>query len=44
MPALLACMETYDSVVEMDEIVATFGVPPTTLKTFVREQVFSQSA
>jgi uncharacterized protein YbjT (DUF2867 family) len=44
MPALLAGMETYDSVVEMDEIADTFGVPPTTLETFVREQVSSQSA
>ncbi len=44
MPALLAGMETYDSVVEMDEIAETFGVPPTTLETFVREQVSSRSA
>jgi Mg2+ and Co2+ transporter CorA len=37
-------METYDSAVEMDEIADTFGVPPTTLETFVREQVSSRSA
>ena len=44
MPTLLADMETYDSLVEMDEIVETFGVPLTPLETFVREQVSSQSA
>ncbi|MDQ3863218.1 MAG: SDR family oxidoreductase [Actinomycetota bacterium] len=44
MPNLLADMETYDSVVEMDEIAETFGVPLTPLETFVREQVSSQSA
>lgn len=44
MPALLAGMETYDSVVEMDEKVETFGVPPTTLETFVREQASALSA
>jgi uncharacterized protein YbjT (DUF2867 family) len=44
MPALLAGMETYDSVVEMDEIAERFSVPPTMLETFVREQVSSQSA
>jgi uncharacterized protein YbjT (DUF2867 family) len=44
MPNLLADMETYDSVVEMDEIAETFGIPLTPLETFVREQVSSQSA
>ena len=44
MPALLADMDTYDSVVEMDEIAETFGVPLTPLETFVREQVSSQPA
>ena len=44
MPALLAGMETYDSVVEMAEIADTFGVLPTTLETFVREQVSSRTA
>jgi uncharacterized protein YbjT (DUF2867 family) len=39
MPTLLAGMETYDSVIEMDEISRTFDVPLTTLETFVREQV-----
>lgn len=43
MPALLAGMENYDSVVEMDELSDTFGVRPTTLETFVSEQVSSQS-
>jgi uncharacterized protein YbjT (DUF2867 family) len=43
MPALLTGMETYDSVVDMDELSDTFGVRPTTLETFVREQVTSQS-
>jgi uncharacterized protein YbjT (DUF2867 family) len=41
MPALLAGMETYDSVVEMEETSSTFDVPPMRLETFVREQVAS---
>jgi uncharacterized protein YbjT (DUF2867 family) len=41
MPALLAGMETYDSVVEMEETSSTFDVPLTTLETFVGEQVAS---
>ena len=44
MPALLAGMETYDSVVEMEETSSTFDVPLTSLETFVREQVDSQPA
>jgi NADH dehydrogenase len=44
MPAMLAGMETYDSVVEMEETSRTFGVPLTTLETFVREQVATQIA
>jgi len=44
MPAMLAGMETYDSVVEMEETSRTFGVELTTLETFVREQVSSQTA
>jgi uncharacterized protein YbjT (DUF2867 family) len=44
MPALLAGMETYDSVVEIDEMADTFGVQSTTLEAFVREQVSSRSA
>ena len=44
MPAMLAGMETYDSVVEMGETSRTFGVPLTTLETFVREQVATQIA
>jgi uncharacterized protein YbjT (DUF2867 family) len=44
MPALLAGMETYDSVVEMEETSSTFDVPLTSLETFVREQVASQPA
>ncbi len=44
MPALLAGMETYDSVVEMEETSSTFDVPLTSLETFVREQVASQTA
>jgi uncharacterized protein YbjT (DUF2867 family) len=44
MPALLAGMETYDSVVEMEETSSTFDVPLTTLETFVGEQVASQTA
>jgi hypothetical protein len=34
--------ELSDSAIEMDEISLTFGVPPTSLETFVREQVASQ--
>jgi uncharacterized protein YbjT (DUF2867 family) len=41
MPDLLAGMETYDSVVEMDELARNFGVSPTTIEAFVREQVSS---
>ena len=44
MPDMLAGMETYDSVVEMEETSRTFGVPLTTLETFVREQVTPQTA
>ncbi len=44
MPAMLAGMETYDSVVEMGKTSRTFGVPLTTLETFVREQVATQIA
>jgi uncharacterized protein YbjT (DUF2867 family) len=44
MPAMLAGMETYDSVVEMEETSRTFGVPLTTLETSVREQVATQIA
>jgi NADH dehydrogenase len=44
MPAMLAGMETYDSVVEMEETSRTFDVPLTRLETFVREQVASQPA
>jgi uncharacterized protein YbjT (DUF2867 family) len=44
MPALLAGMETYDSVVEMEETSNTFAVPLTRLETFVREQVAPQTA
>jgi uncharacterized protein YbjT (DUF2867 family) len=44
MPDMLAGMETYDSVVEMEETSRTFDVPPTRLETFVREQVASQIA
>ena len=44
MPVMLAGMETYDSVVEMEETSRTFGVPLTTLETFVREQVATQIA
>jgi uncharacterized protein YbjT (DUF2867 family) len=44
MPAMLAGMETYDSVVEMEETSRTFGVPLTTLEKFVREQVATQTA
>ncbi len=44
MPDMLAGMETYDSVVEMEGTSRTFDVPLTTLETFVREQVASQPA
>jgi hypothetical protein len=44
MPALLAGMETYDSVVEMEETSSSFDVPLIKLETFVREQVASQTA
>jgi NADH dehydrogenase len=44
MPALLSGMETYDSVVEMEETSSNFDVPLTSLETFVREQIASQSA
>jgi uncharacterized protein YbjT (DUF2867 family) len=44
MPALLAGMETYDSVVEMEETSSTFDVPLRALETFVREQVATQTA
>jgi uncharacterized protein YbjT (DUF2867 family) len=44
MPALLAGMETYDTAVEMEETSRTFGVALTTLETFVREQVATQTA
>src|SRR5215213_2974480 len=44
MPELLAGMEMYDSPIEMDEIAHTFDVPLTSLETFVREQVVSQTA
>jgi uncharacterized protein YbjT (DUF2867 family) len=44
MPALLAGMETYDSIVEMEETSSTFDVPLTRLEMFVRSQVGSQSA
>jgi hypothetical protein len=43
MPELLAGMETYDSVIEMDELIRTFDVSLTSLEVFVREQVGSQS-
>ncbi len=42
MPWILAGMETYESVVEMDEIARSFDVSLTTLETFAREQVASQ--
>jgi uncharacterized protein YbjT (DUF2867 family) len=42
MPDMLAWMETYDSVVEMEETSRTFDVPLTRLETFVREQGASQ--
>ena len=44
MSALLAGMETYDSVVEMEETSSTFDVPLRALETFVREQVATQTA
>jgi hypothetical protein len=44
MPELLADMETYDSVIEMDELIRTFDVSLTSLGRFVREQVGSQSS
>ena len=44
MPAMLGGMETYDTVVEMEETSRTFGVPLTSLETFVREQVATQTA
>ena len=44
MPAMLAGMETYDSVVDMEEISRTFDVSLTRLETFVREQVATQTA
>lgn len=44
MPAMLAGMETYDSVVEMEEISRTFAVSLTKLETCVKEQVATQSA
>jgi hypothetical protein len=37
MPELLAGMETYDSVIEMDELIRTFDVSLTSLEVFVRE-------
>ena len=44
MPSILAGMETYDSVIEMEELARTFDVALTRLETFVREQVASQPA
>ena len=44
MPAMLAGMETYDSVVDMEETSRTFDVSLTRLETFVREQVATQTA
>jgi uncharacterized protein YbjT (DUF2867 family) len=44
MPEMMAGMETYDSAIEMEETSRTFGVPLTTLETFVREQVSSPTA
>ena len=43
MPEMMAGMETYDTALEMEETSRTFGVPLTTLETFVREQVSSQT-
>jgi hypothetical protein len=42
MPDLLAGMETYDTVVETEDLARTFDVPLTTLETFVREQTASR--
>jgi uncharacterized protein YbjT (DUF2867 family) len=44
MPQMMAGMETYDSAIEMGETSRVFGVELTTLETFVREQVSSQTA
>ena len=44
MPEMMAGMETYDTAIEMEETSRTFGVPLTTLETFVREQASSQTA
>ena len=44
MPEMLAGMETYDSVVEMEETSRTFDVPLTRLERFAQEQVASQTA
>jgi uncharacterized protein YbjT (DUF2867 family) len=44
MPEMMAGMETYDTAIEMEETSRTFGVPPTPLGTFVREQVSSHTA
>jgi NADH dehydrogenase len=44
MPALLAGMETYDSIVGMGETSGTYDVPLRTLETFAREQVASRTA
>jgi uncharacterized protein YbjT (DUF2867 family) len=44
MPTMLAGMETYDSVVDMEETSRTFDVSLTRLETFVREQVATQTA
>jgi uncharacterized protein YbjT (DUF2867 family) len=44
MPEMMAGMETYDTAIEMEETSRAFGVPLTTLETFVREQVSSQTA
>jgi uncharacterized protein YbjT (DUF2867 family) len=44
MPEMMAGMETYDTAIEMEETSRTFGVPPTPLETFVREQVSSHTA
>ena len=43
MPQMLTGMETYDSVIEMEETSRTFGVELTSLETFVREQVSPQT-
>jgi len=44
MPDMMAGMETYDTALEMEETSRNFGVPLTTLETFVREQVAPQTA